>query len=59
MNFFKQFFNDESTIIGLCGFETMKPNYNKNLADNNFFFNSFLTEKTFETNLKKNILLSI
>lgn len=57
MEFLKRFFNDENTIIGLCGFENMKPDYNKNSGEINFFTNSFQTEKVFETNFGGNVLL--
>lgn len=57
MEFLKNFFNDENTIIGLCRFEMMKSDYNKNSGEINFFTNSFQTEKVFETNFRGNVLL--
>lgn len=59
MEFLRNFFNDEGTVIGLCGFKNIKPDYNKNLIENCFFTNSFQTRKTFETNFKNNSLLKI
>lgn len=57
MEFLRNFFNDESAVIGLCGFKDTKMNYNKNLIENCFFTNSFQTRKTFETNFGGNVLL--
>lgn len=55
MNFLKNFFDDENTIIGLCGFESMKPKYVE-AVKNDFYFNPF--QKTnFETDFSKNTLL--
>lgn len=61
MNFLKNFFDDESKIIGLCGFQTMRPKYSENKMEKDFFINPFQREKVyvsnFETNYKNNILL--
>jgi hypothetical protein len=61
MKFLKNFFNDESTIVGLCGFKTMRPNYSKNPIEKDFFFNPFQIEKpcafNYETNFRNNVLL--
>lgn len=57
MNFLKNLFDDESTIIGLCGFNLEKSNYNQNLIKKDLFFNSFQIEKVFETDFTKNVLL--
>ncbi len=57
MSFLKNFFGDDSTIVGLCGFEREKPDYSKNLARNDFFFNNLQTENVFETNFTNNVLL--
>ena len=61
MKFFKNLFNDESVIIGLCGFKSMRPNYSKNPMQKDIFFNPFKTEKpytlNYETNFRKNALL--
>lgn len=57
MGFFKKIFKDDSTIIGLCGFDKEKISYNKNLAKTDFFFNNYQTENVFETNFEKNVLL--
>jgi len=59
MNFLKNFFNDESKIIGLCGFETMKPKYGSNTVINDSFFEHFSVDKHFETNFSQNNLLSV
>lgn len=56
MKFLKNFFNDESTIIGLCGFESMKPKYVESIK-NDFYFNPFQQNPVFETNFSKNTLL--
>lgn len=57
MNFLKNFFNDESGIVGLCGFETLKPKYNQNTVSNEFFFNAIQQKDIFKTDFSKNILL--
>lgn len=61
MNFLKNFFDDESKIIGLCGFKTIKQKHKETLPESTFFFNPFQGEKVyvsnFETNFSKNILL--
>lgn len=61
MNFLKNFFDDESKIIGLCGFKTIKQKYDETPAENTFFFNPFQGEKVyvsnFETNFSNNVLL--
>ena len=59
MNFIKNFFNDESKIIGLCGFKTIRTKYSKKTIEPDFFFNPFENNKAFETNFKKNVLLKI
>lgn len=61
MKFLKNFFNDESTIVGLCRFDSIKQKYNKNVTtsglENDFFFNPFQTQQVFETNISRNALL--
>jgi hypothetical protein len=61
MNFLKNFFNDESVIVGLCSFNTMNPKYSENPIEKDFFFNPFESKTTyhysFETNFQNNILL--
>lgn len=57
MNFLKKFFKEDDTIIGLCGFDNMKPNYCKKPIMSDNFFNAFELEKVFETCYDKNILL--
>lgn len=57
MKFLKNFFNDESKIIGLCGFKSMRTGYPKSSMETDFFFNPFQREKAFETNYTRNTLL--
>lgn len=65
MEFLKKFFDDESKIIGLCGFETMKPKYGESAASSEKLLNYFHSGRTFspqytnifETNFAKNALL--
>lgn len=56
MNFLKNFFDDESKIIGLCGFEMMKPKYSQNPIENDFFFNPFKGERLFTPNYETNFI---
>lgn len=56
MKFIKNFFNDNSTIIGLCGFET-RPKCLKNFDMNDFPANKFQIDKIFKTNFEKNIFV--
>lgn len=57
MKFLKNFFNDESKIVGLCAFKTMRPKYAQTALKADIFFNPFESNKPFETNFKQNILL--
>lgn len=65
MKFLTKFFDDESKIVGLCGFKCLKPNYNENVIMNDNMVNYFENAKTinslfantFETNFAKNTLL--
>ena len=57
MNFLKNLFSDESTIIGLSGFSFARINQKKIKLETNFYFNPFEREKVFETNYIKNNLL--
>ena len=59
MNFLKNFFDDESKIIGLCSFETMKPKYGTKAAMDDSFFNHFSMDNHFETKFEKNIFLGV
>lgn len=59
MNFFKKLFNDESTVIGLCGFKTTKLTYINPPVKNDFFFNPFETNRVFETNFEQNVFLKV
>lgn len=67
MEFIKSLFNDDGAIVGLCGFEEMKPKFDK--ADkkgvtsgvNDAIFNPFISKRPsayiFETNFERNVLL--
>lgn len=57
MEFLKKFFNDDSTTVGLCKFESIKPKHTNKNTETVCFFNPFITEKIYETNFNKNILL--
>ncbi|MFA7658050.1 MAG: hypothetical protein WCY19_01300 [Candidatus Gastranaerophilaceae bacterium] len=59
MKFLKNFFNDESTIVGLCGFETTKPKYSKSTNARENFLNRFNIQRTFETNFEQNVFLEV
>lgn len=57
MNFLKNFFNDDSTIIGLCSFDKNRGEYCNKTIINEVLFNNVSFEKTFETNFSRNALL--
>jgi len=65
MEFLKKFFDDESKIIGLCGFDAMKPKYGESTASSEKLLNYFQSGTSFspqytnmfETNFAKNALL--
>lgn len=57
MKFLKNFFNDESTIIGLCGFNLEKTYCTKKIFIDENFSNPFQQQRIFETNFSKNTLL--
>lgn len=57
MNFLKNFFNDDSKIVGLCGFDNLKPNYCQRPVMEEVFFNPYNSQNIFETNFRKNVLL--
>ena len=57
MKFLKKIFDDDAAKIGLCGFKSLKPQYNTTVIEKDFFFNPFESQKVFETNFSKNILL--
>lgn len=57
MEFLKNFFNDDSKIIGLCGFDLEKPYYSKNTFTPPVFKTGNISENFFETKLTNNILL--
>lgn len=59
MDFFKNFFNEESTIIGLCGFNLEKRRYNKSMISSQIFSPQAASKKVFETKFEKNIFLSL
>lgn len=58
MNFLKKFFNDDSVIIGLCGFNIAKQNYNKAAVVRDRLFTP-CENKTFQTDFSKNFFLSV
>ncbi|HNW26385.1 MAG TPA: hypothetical protein PKI94_06310 [Candidatus Gastranaerophilaceae bacterium] len=51
----KNFFNDDSTKVGLCGFNLQKPARQKLATES--IFNSAQLPKTFKTDFEKNVLL--
>lgn len=57
MEFLKNFFGDDSTIIGLCGFNSKKPAYNEKSYVRTRFIKTLKLEKSFSTNFAKNVLL--
>lgn len=65
MDFLKNFFDDESKIIGLCGFKTLKPKYSESTVSSEKLYTYFENAQTinalfstpFETNFAKNALL--
>jgi hypothetical protein len=57
MEFLKKFFNDDSTIVGLCKFNMPKTTYKNVSIPDDIFFNPFQSPKAYETNFDKNILL--
>jgi len=61
MEFLKHFLDDDSHIIGLCGFKTLKPRYNKEEEERAYFFKVLQAKQqpvfNFETNYSKNPLL--
>lgn len=59
MEFLKKFFNNESNVIGLCGFDLEKPYYSKTTFTPPVFTNPFMNEKIFETNIEENVFLSL
>lgn len=60
MEFLKRFFDDDSKIIGLCGFKKAKS-YKTRSIEQEIFFNPFEKNISFafnyETNFKNNVLL--
>lgn len=59
MKFLKNFFDDESTIIGLCGFNSKKPVYFEKSYVRTRFLKTLKSEKNFSTNITKNVFLSV
>lgn len=57
MEFLKNFFNDESTVIGLCKFEKTKHRYCQTPVLEEIFFQPFLVKSVYKTDTKKNIFL--
>lgn len=60
MNFLKSFFDDDSHIIGLCGFDLPKTKHVSKPFEADLFSNSYQnTKKIFSTNYSKNTFLSM
>lgn len=59
MQFLKNLFNDDDTIIGLCGFDLEKRKYNKKILSSSTFSPKTNLRNIFETKIEKNILLSV
>jgi hypothetical protein len=57
MEFLKKFFNDDSTVVGLCKFDRVKSKYIQTPAETDFFFNPFEQQKNYKTNIENNLLL--
>lgn len=57
MEFLKNFFNDDNTKVGLCGFDMKRPNYGITFGKSDLSFRSFQSEKAFETDFGGNVLL--
>lgn len=57
MEFVKNFFNDDSKIVGLCGFKTINKQNSSYFVKNDLLFNNSPSTKVFQTNYSKNILL--
>jgi hypothetical protein len=57
MKFLKKFFDDNSTIVGLCFFEQTKTKHYPNAAEGKFFFNPYQFENSWETKFETNVLL--
>lgn len=61
MEFLKKFFNDDSTVVGLCKFNMSKPIKKNDPIENDIFFNPFQSQKSFvfnyDTNFSKNTIL--
>lgn len=59
MNFIKNFFNDESTIVGLSGFKTTTEKSDIFGRPEEMFFNPFITKVRYETIFKGNVMLKV
>lgn len=61
MQFLKHFFDDDSTIVGLCSLSTKNPEYNSNRMTDDVVHHAFAINKThyyvYETNVSNNVLL--
>lgn len=57
MNFLKNFFNDDSTIVGLCGFKSIKPSYCPETILRDRLFAVCDNSKFFQTDCSKNMFL--
>lgn len=59
MNFLKNFFKDDSIIVGLCGFKSMKPGYCSETILRDRLFAVCDNSKIFQTDYAKNMFLRV
>ena len=59
MNLVKNFFDDDSVIVGLTSFKTFKKNYTNTASIEPIFFNPFESNIIFETNVDSNVFLKV
>lgn len=59
MKFLKKFFDDDSTIVGLCRFELAQRKKRIKSEDKDMFFNPFIKDRNFQTNYTNNALLNV
>lgn len=59
MNFLKNFFNDDSTIVGLCSFEKRRAGFCQKEIINDILFKNVSFEKSFNTNFSGNTFLNV
>ncbi len=59
MNLVKNFFDDDSVIVGLTSFKIFKKNYTNTASIEPIFFNPFESNRIFETNIDSNVFLKV